>query len=412
MSSVLSARPNHLKPVFQQPNLITPLNMDPLIYDSPDIYRSSKLYEYGNKPLIAGTYDLLNSIPGSSSTIYVDPNNSTIGLSPSRWLGSTHGIPSPNRWIDPLNCSNGECSLLRHNKNYYNGTSIQGYQGVQQTNYSPPLISDPPNNNSGYTVPENPIIAATDLIGDGNPIYPALSVKSIFDLESRRMIITYLLYKEENVTYEQCVTLSVEKIAPLIQNMRKNSIYLSNAQRINLLLGVGLTSEFQSPTPQEIDNAFVIWLYTYIGYIGGTYWKCCGERWINIGTSNFEFSPFDENLVYGIQSFNIDYMIERRFQQYSKPVLELQYPLILPKWRRFCSMARSNWDILMFNGCYYSEDIMHRKQLKLTRLTTDNLWQIKQTLQILSEAQKAADDRISSLEVLFTKLTCQLGIKF
>lgn len=412
-ASLFASKPNPLKPDFNYPNLITPLPIDQLTYDSPEIYRNPNLYEYGKRPLVEGTFDAIKSIPGNQNTILVDPASTNLTASPRRWENTTHLASSPRKWLDPLNpnlCKDGDCASFR-NGNFYTGTAIPGYTN-NVTSCCPPLISDPPNNPSGFTVPENQIVAATVLTSDDNPVYPALSVKSVFDLESRKMIITYLLYREEGVTFEQCVTLSIEKIAPLVQNMRRNAVCLSNAQRINLLLGVGLTSEFQSPTPAEIDRAFVIWLYTYIGYIGGNYWKCCGQKWINVGQTDFEFAPYDDNLIYGINSFNVDYMIERRFQQYSKPVLELQYPLILPKWRRLCSMARSNWDILMYNGCYYAEDIIHRKQMKLTKLITDNLWQIKQTLQILYEAQHAADDRLSTLEVMFTKLICQLGITF
>ena len=390
-ASVLNNNVDNTKPIFNYPNLITPLNIDPLIYNSPDIYRNPNLYEY-NKPII-GTLS-------SKNTIFVDPVNANLSTSPDKWVG-TSITASPHRWVDPLS-QNIDIP--------YSGLTLPGYPGIppQRPNFcnNTPLISDPPNNPSTYTFPSNQIIGATNLTTDDNTLYPALSIKSVYDLESNNMIITYLLYKSDTVTYEQCVTLSLHKVGPILNNVRKNSICLSNAQRINLLLGVGLVSEFQSPTPQEIDNAFVIWLYTYIGYVGGTYWKCCGERWINVGFSNFEFAPYDENLVYGINSFNVDYMLERLFQQYSKQILDLQYPLILPKWRRFCSMARSNWDILMFNGCHYGEDIAYRKQIKLTQLITDNLWQIKQTLQILLDGQKALDDRISSVEVILSKLTC------
>jgi hypothetical protein len=60
----------------------------------------------------------------------------------------------------------------------------------------------------------------------------------------------------------------------------------------------------------------------------------------------------------------------------------------------------------MYNGCDFNLDIMQRKQLKYTRLITDNLWSIKQTLQILLDQQKAMDDRVSTLEVIISKLTC------
>lgn len=411
-ASVLSGKPDPMKPVFKYPNLITPLDVSSLLYDSAAIYRDPRLYQYSEDPVVTGTYSRVQSIPGISHTVYVNPNEANFIYPSVKWpstLGST-GWVDPSLRIDMQTVNASFAGVTDGlTTNYYPGVQLPGappFTAQPNIARNAPYISDPPNSTVGRTATENNIIKATNLVSDNNVLYPALSVNSVYNIDNRNMDVTYILYKDENLAYEQFVTISIDKLGPIIENLIRSIPLLTNDQRVNLLLSVGLKSGYGIPTDEDVVNAFIIWVYTYIGYVGGTHWKVCGQPWIPVGNSGVSFNPYDDTYAYGYYSFNVDYMLDRSYVESSKPVLELEYPLVLPMWRRLCSMARGvGWDTLMFAGCAGGDrDIIARKQNRITRLTAENLWQIKNSLQILFQNVNGLDDRVSTLEVLISKM--------
>src|SRR5260221_14795983 len=116
--------------------------------------------------------------------------------------------------------------------------------------------------------------------------------------------------------------------------------------RINLLACSGLMSILPVPSDDEVFGAYVVWLYSYIGFLGATQWKVSGIPWISF--ADYNFVTFEYQV--GDNNFNdVDYFIYNRMLMFTDLALEDIYALTPIQYQRWCSLAEGGgWYVLMY----------------------------------------------------------------
>ena len=172
--------------------------------------------------------------------------------------------------------------------------------------------------------------------------FPSFKVNSKYDNDTRKFIIDYTIYKDITTKLSKIVTINMETIYPLydkfLRTLKNGDI--TTEQKFDLILGSKCISAELIPSNGEVIVAFIIWFYTYIGFMGGCGWNNGIDSSPCIPEVNFDFSMYDIN--------HVDYMFDKKFLQSSSVLLEIVYQLIPISYHRWWSVAQfSGWKSLI-----------------------------------------------------------------
>ena len=302
------------------------------------------------------------------------------------------------------------------------------YANPLTTTQSLPSITNSLNG-SGNLLFGNDIIEYNPLVAGKKCVkYPSFIVRSepdsiVADPELSRMIITYTYFPDERSievpTMPRTVTLSIQKMVKLFSNVRRSLNYiLTSDLRIftdgtlskyyYLLLSSGLVSN-AVPTVEDAMVAYVVWILTYIGFVGGTHWDT--QYWDTACTSvpsnipwipvvNFSFSLYDDpSANFNNNLYNVDYLFDLKFLLYADLVLQATYVNVAKRFHRWCSIADGGgWYVLMYPNDMSVEDRMYRHMYIINTLICQQLYESKQNIQNMAIMNEARDLRIASLE--------------
>uniref|UniRef100_A0A6C0AEQ2 Uncharacterized protein n=1 Tax=viral metagenome TaxID=1070528 RepID=A0A6C0AEQ2_9ZZZZ len=350
-------------------------------------------------------------------------NNTTANINEVKYM-SEEAVANPNDVITMQNVSN----------------TIQ-YQSLDGTANKPlgndisaNVISAPPRPNVGAVgangipfMAENPInminskasitqyyngVGNVEMLADGikfeplvsavNPKfeYPSFSVVSKVDVNTRNFVITYVMCRDEKFVFTKTVTLRIETIYPLINNVQKamNEGLISVKAKLQLITAAGMITTSEVPTDAEFLAAFVVWMYSYIGFTGGCRWNNGNDNTPWIPTVNYDMSLYDVTLESDAK-YAVDYMFKRSFLQFMDICLEVTYGVILPSYRRWCSLAcGGGWFVLMFAKDRPIEDAIYRHMHVLFTYVTSELYNLKYANGELQKTVLGMNERLSALE--------------
>jgi hypothetical protein len=271
--------------------------------------------------------------------------------------------------------------------------------------------------NAMYTnqgVNYNPIVA-------GQPCrkYPAFTVCSVPDTARDQFLLTYTFYRDEfTVACPRVVTVSIPLMKMLLNNVRNSlqmvfesdmEVYESECQKyMNLIAASGLMTDGK-PTIDVIIQAYIVWMFTYIGFVGGTRWDTCftttgttsvpsNVPWIPV--VNFDISLYDDlTKNFNDNLYNVDYLFSRRFLLYADVVLQAAYVVVDERFHRWCSVAAGGgWYVLMWNYDNSVEDNMYRHIYIIATLLCQELWVQKSAIKSIMVSNIARDMRLDALE--------------
>ena len=259
--------------------------------------------------------------------------------------------------------------------------------------------------------------------------YPAFMVKSIVnntasialdDIQRDRFIVTYVYFKDEfSIATPRTVTLSIKFMIELFNSVRRSleliyvqdkGIYTNNTvvKYYYLLLSSTLVSNC-TPTPEEVMNAYVIWVFTYIGFVGGTHWDmtywnvgCNGiptnVPWIPV--VNFDFSLYDNPAAnFNSTYYSVDYLFTPHFLQYADLLLQQVYVAVEERYRRWCGVAQGGgWYVLMYPSDLGPVDEIYRHLFIVNTVISQELFNTKQMLRTIQLENIARDNRLAALE--------------
>lgn len=236
-----------------------------------------------------------------------------------------------------------------------------------------------------------------------NPCYefPSYTVIANFEEGCNRFMINYVFYRDEFSAFQRTAYLDYDVIAPLVNNLARkllNEPSLTNNERIALLMGSDCIAGSNRPSDSQVISAFVIWLYSYIGFVGATRWctDVAGQTWIPI--AGFDISMYETFFDQDI-SYNVNYMLNYKFLLYADVVLETVYMVLPPEYHRWCSMAAgSGWFSLLYEDEDLEVDSMYRHLHIIVSLICQNTWNIRYGLTNQVLKTFGMDERIKALE--------------
>lgn len=240
------------------------------------------------------------------------------------------------------------------------------------------------------------------LVSAINPVYkyPSFYVVSKFDLKERIMLITYVLIVDSLTSRSKTVRLNVNLMYQLLNNIQiaLNEDRIKPDAKVNLLRCSGLISINQVPSDADIWVAYLVWMYSYIGFVGGTRWMdgVCDSPWIP--TISFDMSSFDVTPE-GDSVQSVDYMFTKRFMQFADIALETLYATLLRSYHRWCSLAEgAGWFAIMYDDETPIQDMFYRHMhIIITALVSVNYDQTYSIVE-LQKTIAGMNERLAKIE--------------
>lgn len=230
--------------------------------------------------------------------------------------------------------------------------------------------------------------------------YPSFSVVSKFDLNLRQFVITYVMCRDDKYIFTKTVGLRIETIFPLINNVQKalNEGKISPKAKLQLCVASNVITTNEVPSDGEVLTAFLVWMYSFIGFTGACRWNNGNDNTPWIPTVNYDMSLYDVTLE-GDAKYSVDYMFKRGFLQFMDICLEVTYGVILPSYRRWCSMAcGGGWFALMFSKDRPIQDDFYRHMHILFTFVTSEIYSLKYSNSELQKTILGMNERLSKLE--------------
>jgi len=155
--------------------------------------------------------------------------------------------------------------------------------------------------------------------------YPSIYILSRFDENTLRMNVQIVLYINKYTAYRQDVYLCVTSLIEPTVNVQALIPGLSPDARINALACSAEVSELVVPSDAEVFGAYVIWLYSYISFVGATKWTVSRTPWVNVLGFSFTSFEFHDPKT---GEYNVDYFIRPDMLMFADVALEQVYQVI------------------------------------------------------------------------------------
>lgn len=327
--------------------------------------------------------------------------------------------------------------IIRENGGYVTNQGIPyTYANPLNMGYSQPSIINSYNNSGNLTFCGNSVKYEPLISGVVNYNFPLFTVtpvpysQSASNDDKQYLFLNYVYYQDAT-TYSTTQTV---KISANILNVFLNNLVdsLFNLQRRdpveygyklnNLLLATGYIPSTNIPTDTNIINAFVIWVYSYIGFVGGTRWTlACGNvpsniPWIPI--AGFDFAVFDNsNDYYSFsntynRSFldNADYLFTDKFLLYADLAIQSAYMVLDERYQYWAAIAAGGWYAIIRPRSDTNDDYVFRHIYIINSLLCQKLWQLQDCTKTIQVNNIARDARLLCLEKKMAQLCGQKSI--
>lgn len=241
-------------------------------------------------------------------------------------------------------------------------------------------------------------------------IYPKLSVISSYSVATGEIRVLYTLYYGPCDSETRTVILKICKIAPLYHNFLLSLNFLTDAEKVNLLLSESLVSTVNPNAPNDADmiNAFKVWMYTYVFFLGATRWLRVGNNfngsapcpWIRV--VDFPLDLYD-NQPANYDYIDMTYVFEYRTLLFADVALESVFQAVDNQFQRLCSMAcGGGWMILMYWECHTPcnrliEDTYRHMQI-LNSVNCEITWRLRMGLQSLLNTTQYFNNQVNSIQ--------------
>jgi hypothetical protein len=233
-----------------------------------------------------------------------------------------------------------------------------------------------------------------------------------------RLAVTFVYYPADGIiSTARTVTISVEKFFRFFNNIwdALESLRIENkvayTYQVNNLLLYSTYVPDGLPTESQIFQAFIVWVYSYIGFVGGTRWEII----VGTTTTNIPWIPVYgndlaiwDNVNYNIYSSlyvdsfldNADYLFEPNFLLYADVALQAAYMVVDEKFRRWCSVAAGGWYPLMFRDdeVDVQTDWTFRHFYIIVSLLCQKSWALQDEIKEMKANELGLDARVKCLE--------------
>lgn len=294
-------------------------------------------------------------------------------------------------------CGNVANPIAAYNGLVGSNLTMNPFAGPSLAAGAPPLIT--------------PGLTYTLVPGSNDLLFPRLYVRSYIksgDIEN--IYITYVLWYSPCDSETRTVILKLCKIAPLYYNFLLSLDFLTDAERVNLLLAESLVSNVNPIAPSRADmiKGFIVWMYTYVFFLGATRWLRVGNNfngsspcpWIRV--VDFPLDLYD-NQPSNYEFIDMTYVFEYRTLLFADVSLESVFQAVDNQFQRLCSMAcGGGWMLLMYWGCDTPCNKLiegtYRHMQILNSVNCEITWRLRMGIQSLLNTTQYFNNQVNSIQ--------------